>query len=634
MSLDIDGQNYRQMTCEQKFINFDTVSDEYTDDLNDISQTLFRQNELKILEETIQTELILRAKMTFAGALNHLAPFAKESAIEFAFARNACSKNTELKPVFDSIDSEFLTRTPAGIEGQLLSYDEAEFKNRILDQIIEYHIATDIIVDEERVKELERENPLLGYIPSSGKRLNHTGKMIMNRTCLRENLDCMNIREDIKNSGSLESSQKFQILRSKINLQKDSWANNYLEEISQEYWKSYWSRVQSICEASHCSILAEDLETTELLIGSLQSDWTRTNAEKLACWCDIDAQREDELALAKLISGPSALVLGVGCIFTGGGVCVAGAIAGGTAGVVGLLDLNQTRENYQIVLNEAQRQSLVSLRDEVSQKSSQELLMARDELNSAILWSGVGLSVGGLSSLGHGSRLLNTLRQNRNIRISRSTNAHTSLVNQLDSGQLSRNPIIAVSDDTRGELWMMNLARLPGEDAPRVASELTQNYWTHVAGVYKKRLNLTDDEVDSFIESSRAMQDRTLLLVNRKVAEDGEEIIGGVAAVSSRSSSELLPLEKALDIQLPRNEGDNIIEIVRLTADSIRPEMARELIHEISKAAQKTSNPSRAFIYTSRVHARLYKRLGFPMNKVMDANDGRDVVMEVDFSLL
>jgi len=151
--------------------------------------------------------------------------------------------------------------------------------------------------------------------------------------------------------------------------------------------------------------------------------------------------------------------------------------------------------------------------------------------------------------------------------------------------------------------------------------EYVKSYWRHVQRIYGDRLNLSEKEVESFVESSMDLVGRTVLITN-----ESENIInGGVALVYSKSPDDLLPFEKATGISFKR-EGV-ALEITRLTADHARDKLlGRELLATIAKILEKEDTVGTMYAFTSKRHAILYKRSRIP-HKEYKVSD-RDVVLE------
>lgn len=178
-----------------------------------------------------------------------------------------------------------------------------------------------------------------------------------------------------------------------------------------------------------------------------------------------------------------------------------------------------------------------------------------------------------------------------------------------------------------GDLIVMDLSR-KSEFTSAEMKALPDKYWEYVSETYKARLNLSAKEVDDFISSSRALEPRTTLMVATKEGSTSK-INGGVAIVESKSAHDLLPLEKATGIKISRENGP-VAEIVRLTADKEAGGfLYAELMKEIATFFKSRPDIKRATLFTSKTHARLYKRLGVP-TKDLKESGGRDVVAVFD----
>lgn len=183
-------------------------------------------------------------------------------------------------------------------------------------------------------------------------------------------------------------------------------------------------------------------------------------------------------------------------------------------------------------------------------------------------------------------------------------------------------------DIDSGRLVFLDLSR-KSEIASKEIQGLPDKYWNYVSETYKSRLNLSKQEVDDFIASSRAFEPRTNLIVSTKKGTQTTELNGGVAIVESKNASDLLPFEKATGVRMPR-DGKTVAEIVRLTADKEAGGMLyKELITEVAKFFKSRPDIDAAYIYTSKTHVRLYKRLGVPAKDIKN-HDGRDVIVTIE----
>jgi len=167
--------------------------------------------------------------------------------------------------------------------------------------------------------------------------------------------------------------------------------------------------------------------------------------------------------------------------------------------------------------------------------------------------------------------------------------------------------------------------------------KIPEEYWRYVGNIYNERLNLTPAEVEGFIKSSVEMSPRTKLILNTaKSPLEGEmKINGGVGIVEAAKKGELLPLEKATGVRIDRKSDEKIVEIVRLTVgkDVEAEKMSKALVGNAVSLITQDKSISRVFIFTSKIHARLYKRMGIPADKIKDI-DKRDVLIEMTRSEL
>ncbi len=178
------------------------------------------------------------------------------------------------------------------------------------------------------------------------------------------------------------------------------------------------------------------------------------------------------------------------------------------------------------------------------------------------------------------------------------------------------------------EFTLMDLARKDQFSQP--LRELPENYWQHVADVYNQRLHLTPSEIESFIQSSRQLEPRTRLIV-QTTRGPPQQIKGGVAYVQSSSTAELLPLEKATNFRVPsaqRSEG-KVIEIVRLSSstDSGADGMST-LLAQTSQMIRNDPDIKHIYVFTSKVHKRLYQKLNIPY-QIADKPNTRDLIFHI-----
>lgn len=179
----------------------------------------------------------------------------------------------------------------------------------------------------------------------------------------------------------------------------------------------------------------------------------------------------------------------------------------------------------------------------------------------------------------------------------------------------------------QGSFTYMDLSKLNQVNDPKLLT-LPSNYWKYVGEVYSERLNLTPDEIKGFIKSSEAFTDRTKLIVNTKAgvanAESGFQ--GGVGVVVSDSASNLLPVEKSIGTNMPRKSGQKVAEIVRLVVS-----LSKSLINQASAVILQDPSITTVYIYTSKLHARLYRKLGVRPTNISPQGE-RDIVITLSRS--
>lgn len=165
-----------------------------------------------------------------------------------------------------------------------------------------------------------------------------------------------------------------------------------------------------------------------------------------------------------------------------------------------------------------------------------------------------------------------------------------------------------------------------------VVKKVSEDYWRFVADVYKERLNLTPSEIENFVKSSIEAGPRTKIVLNTgdKLKDGGNQFKGGIGLVQSKNKLELLPLEKATGIKIDRKPNEKIVEIVRLTAskDVEAEKTSSALVSQIMSLVVSDKEVGRVFIYTSKVHSRLYRKMGIPQKAIKSISD-RDVMIEI-----
>lgn len=180
---------------------------------------------------------------------------------------------------------------------------------------------------------------------------------------------------------------------------------------------------------------------------------------------------------------------------------------------------------------------------------------------------------------------------------------------------------------------LMDLSKL-AQNKDQKLTELPNKYWHFVGDVYQARLNLTPDEIKGFVKTSEDMQHRTKIIINTKESQlsskSTTEFNGGIGILESKKSDELLPIEKSTGMRFPRRPGEKSVEIVRLTVskDAEKTDLSKQLTVSAFKIIAGDPQVTKAYIYTSKAHAVLYRRMGIPKEKIKTI-DERDVYIEL-----
>lgn len=180
----------------------------------------------------------------------------------------------------------------------------------------------------------------------------------------------------------------------------------------------------------------------------------------------------------------------------------------------------------------------------------------------------------------------------------------------------------------QGNFTYMDLSKIDRVSDQHMKA-LPDDYWKFVGNIYSERLNLTPDEIKGFIKSSQEYAPRTKLIVNTTGSVKGADTFnGGVGVVTSGRSQDLLPLEKATGKKLDRNPGDKVAEIVRLTVskDADAEKLSKSLISQSLGAALQDVDVKFVYIYTSKIHSRLYRKFGVTQSNISPLGD-RDVLI-------
>ncbi|AYF45192.1 hypothetical protein BALOs_2194 [Halobacteriovorax sp. BALOs_7] len=253
-----------------------------------------------------------------------------------------------------------------------------------------------------------------------------------------------------------------------------------------------------------------------------------------------------------------------------------------------------------------------------------------EELSQEILLTSVSTALSGLSSLGPIKQAFELSKKyDPNSRL-----FHVKTMDEL-SFYLRKKPIDnEVFGDAgyklsieKGDYYVLNL-----NSSNKEVRTMSSNYWNFVSDTYQRRLNLSENEVKDFIQSSRQMEDRTTLIISTEKGA-ADSMRGGLAFVTSSKADELMPFEKATGVKVDRRPGRKVAEAVRFTVDDKKGDrkLSEELLSQLITSMDADDSLDGIYIFTSKAHERLYERIlkkrGINFNRVKDLD--RDVVLEI-----
>jgi hypothetical protein len=306
-----------------------------------------------------------------------------------------------------------------------------------------------------------------------------------------------------------------------------------------------------------------------------------------------------------------------------------------------------------LVLNELSKKCKhldVKLLNDSKPETYQDIKSCEKELSDKMLMLEIGAALNTATSFSNETlAFLNYLKlklpkialpSSQSLILQRAENDSTSIAKYIYTNGIKQNttPSFALEFHVpnQGTFSVMDLSKLNTIADPAL-KKVPEEYWRFVGNVYKERLNLTPAEIEGFIKSSIEANNRTKLIINteKSLTTGQAEFRGGVGLVQSKNGSELLPLEKATGMKITRMPNEKIAEIVRLTASkNVEAEKTSQaLIQQLLGLISNDKEIGRVFIYTSRVHARLYKKMGVPGDKIKQISD-RDVLIELDRSAI
>lgn len=196
--------------------------------------------------------------------------------------------------------------------------------------------------------------------------------------------------------------------------------------------------------------------------------------------------------------------------------------------------------------------------------------------------------------------------------------------NPLEKNQWARD----FTTPDQGHFTYMDLSKIERVTDHQMR-QVPDDYWKFVGEIYSERLNLTPEEIKGFIKSSQEFAPRTKLIINTtEAARDAKTFKGGVGVVITDKLQDLLPAEKAIGKNLQRKPADKVAEIVRLTVskDADAEKLSRSLLSQAAGVILQDPEIKFVYVYTSKVHGRLYKRFGVTQSQITPQGD-RDVII-------
>lgn len=348
-----------------------------------------------------------------------------------------------------------------------------------------------------------------------------------------------------------------------------------------------------------------------------------------------DTKRKQDIAIdagiliVPLVAGPLGLEAGMAARLAVWGLR-ANEVRKITAGAAMIFEVGlvaKDRLNITELEKECRRKETV-LFAKATASALQEMESCREKLGEELFLSNLSLVPGGLLPLKLLTKpvapfMARTAASSDEI----SLTLYQRGLNDLKTGQAA----VEFKTQKNGVFTVMDLGDLKSTNDPAM-KKIPEDYWRYVAGIYNERLNLTPKEIEGFIESSLQMSPRTKLIINtEKSALNGDKRIkGGVGIVEAASPGDLLPFEKATGVRVQKKPNEKIAEIVRLTVgkEQNAVQLSEDLVNQAVNLIRNDKEISRTFIFTSKVHARLYRRMGIPAEKIKNLDD-RDVMIEL-----
>lgn len=207
-------------------------------------------------------------------------------------------------------------------------------------------------------------------------------------------------------------------------------------------------------------------------------------------------------------------------------------------------------------------------------------------------------------------------------------NVYQGRLKIIDTGALS----YQIEDGTT--MTVIDKAWADRYPSSKIANAI-ENYYLQQGEIYQRRLDkFKEPKMDNEGETNpeEEYQDRTIIILNttRPLTEGGGDILGGIRVVFSQGLHEKLPFQYDSRFAnfLRKNRQHWAAEVGRLTADSkSNPGLSLELIQAAGHIIFQMPQVQNIYVHTSRLHTRLYGRMGLVPEEPVHVCDALNCLM-------
>jgi hypothetical protein len=433
----------------------------------------------------------------------------------------------------------------------------------------------------------------------------------------------------------------------------DAWAEQLIEKELKTRITDLYQGLQSICQKDACAIMRAIPGEAYQLVSKLKDPKEKLMAQEVACSCSINPSKE-ELINPWVSLGLTTLTLasGIGCIAgstigIGVPLCVVAASSAASLTGVTVAEIHNQRKEYNKYFEEQKLQFIGAsspeyLIDSLSEHSKKSSKYVNSQIGLI-----TSLSPSIIGPLGKTKRFFNavpdTYRWSK-IRTTFPSSVQTknllygdfvdrihivkqiknpdevkSIIRQKHFGHPDSNIEVMKIKTTDGEFTLWDLQKKLFDHDFKDMKNGADNYLDYTKSVYAQKSTLSENEIEHFFKVTDEMKKRMMIITN----QTGKELQtkGGIAAVFSKNTDELLPLEREGGIRLVRQAVDKrrIAEVVRFTSQGQKdnPRLSRELIRYIRQALKSDNKlNNQIYVFTSPRHSVFYRRLGIPLRKL------------------